>query len=52
MGAEGAVNIVFRREIDAGRRPRTQRAPKLIDEYKAKFANPYVGRRARATSTT
>ncbi len=41
MGAEGAVNILYRREIAAAPDPDAERK-RLIDEYNAKFANPYV----------
>jgi propionyl-CoA carboxylase beta chain len=41
MGAEGAVNILYRREVEAAEDPDALRA-KLIDEYNAQFANPYV----------
>jgi propionyl-CoA carboxylase beta chain len=41
MGAEGAVNIIYRREIAAATDPQAERA-KLIEEYKAHFANPYI----------
>ncbi len=41
MGAEGAVNILYRREIAAAEDPEAARKG-LIDEYNAKFANPYV----------
>ena len=40
MGPEGAVNIVYRKEIQAAADPATTRA-KFVDEYKAKFASPY-----------
>ncbi len=40
MGPEGAVNIVYRKEITAAADPAQARA-RFIDEYKAKFANPY-----------
>ncbi|MGI0053363.1 MAG: acyl-CoA carboxylase subunit beta, partial [Thermoplasmata archaeon] len=43
MGAEGAVNILFRREID--RSPEAGRESlrtKLIGEYRAEFLNPYL----------
>jgi propionyl-CoA carboxylase beta chain len=40
MGPEGAVNIVYRREIQAAADPAAARA-KFVEEYKAKFANPY-----------
>jgi propionyl-CoA carboxylase beta chain len=41
MGAEGAVNIVFREEIQKAPQPEAERA-KLISEYEQKFNNPYV----------
>jgi propionyl-CoA carboxylase beta chain len=41
MGAEGAVNIIYRREIAGADDPEAQRAQR-IEEYKAHFANPYI----------
>ncbi len=41
MGPEGAVNIIFRREIAEAPDPEARRA-ELVAEYRAKFANPYV----------
>jgi len=41
MGAEGAVNIVFRREISGSDHPEETRK-KLIEDYSDRFANPYV----------
>ena len=41
MGPEGAVNIIYRRDIQPHRRPDTRRQ-KLINDYKAHFANPYA----------
>jgi acetyl-CoA carboxylase carboxyltransferase component len=41
MGAEGAANIIFRKEIDAAEDKAATRAQK-IEEYKEAFANPYV----------
>lgn len=41
MGPEGAANIIFRSEIAASPNPEETRKKK-IDEYKEKFANPYV----------
>ena len=41
MGPEGAANIIFRREIMAAKDPDAFRK-KMVDEYKEKFANPYV----------
>jgi propionyl-CoA carboxylase beta chain len=40
MGPEGAVNIIFRRDISESPTPEERRA-KLIEDYKARFANPY-----------
>lgn len=40
MGAEGAVNILYRRELDAAKNPEAERA-KLIADYQEKLANPY-----------
>ena len=41
MGPEGAANIIFRKEIAAAKDPEKMRQEKM-DEYKLKFANPYV----------
>jgi acetyl-CoA carboxylase carboxyltransferase component len=41
MGAEGAVNIVFRKEIEKASDPESKRR-ELIHEYRAKFATPYA----------
>src|SRR3954447_17591997 len=40
MGPEGAVNIIHRRDIASSPTP-DERRQKLIDDYKAHFANPY-----------
>jgi acetyl-CoA carboxylase carboxyltransferase component len=40
MGAAGAANIIFRKEIAAAQNPEEERA-KLIGEYEDAFANPY-----------
>ncbi|HET9242185.1 MAG TPA: acyl-CoA carboxylase subunit beta [Gaiella sp.] len=40
MGPEGAVNIVFRQEIEEADDPEGRRA-ELIADYKERFANPY-----------
>ncbi len=40
MGPEGAVNILYRRELAAAEDPEAFRAEK-IEEFKARFANPY-----------
>jgi acetyl-CoA carboxylase carboxyltransferase component len=41
MGPEGAINIVFRRELESAKDPAARRG-ELIAEYREKFANPYV----------
>lgn len=41
MGAEGAANIIFARDIDNSEDPVTTRAEKIA-EYRDRFANPYV----------
>ncbi|RLP10070.1 acyl-CoA carboxylase subunit beta [Propionibacterium australiense] len=41
MGADGAANVIFRREIDAAEDPAATRAEK-IEEYRNAFNTPYV----------
>jgi propionyl-CoA carboxylase beta chain len=41
MGPQGAINIVFRREIAKAEKP-GQKREELIADYRKKFANPYV----------
>jgi propionyl-CoA carboxylase beta chain len=41
MGAEGAVNILYKREIDKAADPAAMRAEKIA-EFREKFANPFV----------
>ncbi|MEX0664182.1 MAG: acyl-CoA carboxylase subunit beta [Acidimicrobiia bacterium] len=41
MGPQGAVNIIFRKEIETSADPETRRA-ELIEEYTERFANPYI----------
>ena len=41
MGPEGAVDILYRRELAAGDNPATRRREK-IEEYQEKFASPFV----------
>jgi acetyl-CoA carboxylase carboxyltransferase component len=41
MGPEGAANIIFRKEITTAEDPDKMRKKK-VQEYKDKFANPYV----------
>jgi propionyl-CoA carboxylase beta chain len=40
MGADGAVNVVFRNEIKTAANPDETRR-RLVDEYQEKFASPY-----------
>jgi propionyl-CoA carboxylase beta chain len=40
LGAEGAVNILFKEEIEASPDPAAMRA-KLAEDYRQKFNNPY-----------
>jgi propionyl-CoA carboxylase beta chain len=41
MGPEGAVNIVFRKELEEADEPEARRS-ELVREYREQFANPYV----------
>jgi propionyl-CoA carboxylase beta chain len=41
MGAQGAVNILYRKELGAADDPEEERA-KLVQEYDDTLANPYV----------
>jgi acetyl-CoA carboxylase carboxyltransferase component len=41
MGPEGAVNILYKREIEKAKDPAALRAQKVA-EFREKFANPYV----------
>src|SRR5215210_7542334 len=41
MGPEGAVNILYRRELDAAADPVAARSEK-VEEFREKFANPYI----------
>ena len=41
MGSDGAVNIIFRREI-AEAEDKEARHKELVADYRAKFANPYI----------
>ncbi len=40
MGPEGAVQIIFKKEIEAAKDPKAKHA-ELVEEYKRTFANPY-----------
>ncbi len=44
MGAEGAVKILYRREIAAAKNPKAKEA-ELAAEYRAKFCSPYEAAR-------
>ena len=41
MGPEGAVNIIFRRELAQAEDPEARRA-ELVEDYRQRFANPYT----------
>ncbi|WP_330407989.1 acyl-CoA carboxylase subunit beta [Vallitalea guaymasensis] len=41
MGAQGAANIIFRKDIDNADNPEMMREQK-VEQYKENFANPYV----------
>jgi acetyl-CoA carboxylase carboxyltransferase component len=41
MGPEGAVNILFRKELSDAADPKEERQ-KLVEDYKEKFAHPYA----------
>jgi acetyl-CoA carboxylase carboxyltransferase component len=41
MGPEGAVNIIFRKELEKAADPAGRKA-EMIEEYKTKFSNPFI----------
>jgi acetyl-CoA carboxylase carboxyltransferase component len=41
MGPEGAVNVVFRKEVAEADDPEAKRQ-ELVEEYREEFANPYI----------
>jgi acetyl-CoA carboxylase carboxyltransferase component len=41
MGPQGAVGIVYKRELDSASDPAARRA-ELVEEYTERFANPYI----------
>ena len=41
MGPDGAINIIFRKEIEAAKDKDKKRA-ELVKDYREKFANPYI----------
>lgn len=45
MGAEGAVNILFRRQIESAEDPASEKN-RLVDDYRQRFNNPYFAARA------
>ena len=42
MGPKGAVEIIFKREIEEAGGKRDEVEDRLVEEYREKFANPYV----------
>lgn len=44
MGADGAVSIIFRRELSQAEDP-AARKTQLVDDYSERFANPYAAAR-------
>jgi propionyl-CoA carboxylase beta chain len=44
MGAEGAVKVLYRREISAAKDPKAKEA-ELVAEYRQKFCSPYEAAR-------
>lgn len=45
MGAEGAANILYRKQIDTAEDPKAER-DRLTEEYRQKFLNPYAAAQA------
>lgn len=45
MGAEGAANILYRKQIDAADDPKAER-DRLTEEYRQQFLNPYTAAQA------
>src|SRR6266513_3709030 len=41
MGPEGAINIIFREELEKARNPEAK-TQELVTSYREKFANPYI----------
>ena len=46
MGPEGAVNVLYRKQIDAAADPDAERK-RLVEEYRQRFLTPYACRRSR-----
>ena len=45
MGAEGAVNVLYRKQIDSAASPEAERK-RLVDDYRERFNNPYFAAKA------
>jgi propionyl-CoA carboxylase beta chain len=45
MGAEGAVNILFKKQIATAPDPETERR-RLVEDYRSQFNNPYFAAQA------
>ena len=45
MGAEGAVNILYRKEINKADDPKAERE-RLVNEYKENYLTPYTAAKA------
>jgi propionyl-CoA carboxylase beta chain len=45
MGAEGAVNILFKKQINQAENPAAERK-RLVDDYRERFNNPYYSAQA------
>jgi propionyl-CoA carboxylase beta chain len=45
MGAEGAVNILFKKQISSAADPSSERK-RLVEDYRERFANPYYAAKA------
>ena len=41
MGPDGAVNIIYRKQLESSADPAAEKA-RLVEQYRDKFANPYV----------
>jgi acetyl-CoA carboxylase carboxyltransferase component len=41
MGPDGAVNIIFRKELAEAKDPEKKKS-ELVEEYRDKFAHPYI----------
>ena len=41
MGPEGAVNVLYKKELEAAPNPAAERA-KRVEEFREKFATPFI----------